>query len=462
MVVAAPRHVLQRPERVEAREQRGGQAAAVGVEPQRRRAGQDADAVVRPDGGVVRDALGVVPHPVLVHERGPGVGRDAEHEAVGRVGDPGQHALGQGAGLGVPVRTRQVVVGADAAGRDDDGARRDLLGPHHVAVRRRAAAAERQTGERLVGQHLGPHAGDAAVRGDELRDPPAEPQVEQAGVAGLLRGRHEGGDDAGAGAPGDVEARHGVTVLGPAVVVAHRVPAALGPLHQREPAHALAVQPRAQVARGELDEAPRPRVAVPVGALAAVGAGRELCRAQPVRPRQVGGVVHAHRALLRGADEEQAAERPPGLAAGRRLRLLVEQHHPAAGGGELRCRDEPRQAPTDDDDVSIHARSLAEPGRAGNDAETSTRCIPKRYRSGMTTQIAVRLPDELVAWVDQQVAEGKTRSRASAVERALRREVRRQLAERDAQIYAAMKPEEDELSDMVRWVEKNSSWDHLD
>ncbi len=80
----------------------------------------------------------------------------------------------------------------------------------------------------------------------------------------------------------------------------------------------------------------------------------------------------------------------------------------------------------------------------------------------MTTQIAVRLPDELVAWVDQQVAEGKTRSRASAVERALRREVRRQLAERDAQIYAAMKPEEDELSDMVRWVEKNSSWDHLD
>ncbi|MEU2202226.1 ribbon-helix-helix domain-containing protein [Isoptericola sp. NPDC019482] len=80
----------------------------------------------------------------------------------------------------------------------------------------------------------------------------------------------------------------------------------------------------------------------------------------------------------------------------------------------------------------------------------------------MTTQIAVRLPDELVAWVDQQVAEGKTRSRASAVERALRREVRRQLAERDAQIYAAMRPEDDELADMVRWVEKNSSWDHLD
>ncbi|MGF0117610.1 ribbon-helix-helix domain-containing protein [Promicromonospora sp. Marseille-Q5078] len=70
----------------------------------------------------------------------------------------------------------------------------------------------------------------------------------------------------------------------------------------------------------------------------------------------------------------------------------------------------------------------------------------------MTTQIAVRLPDELVAWVDQQVAEGKTRSRASAVERALRREVRRQLAERDAQIYAEMKPGDDELDEMLTWV----------
>jgi len=67
----------------------------------------------------------------------------------------------------------------------------------------------------------------------------------------------------------------------------------------------------------------------------------------------------------------------------------------------------------------------------------------------MTTQIAVRLPDELVAWVDQQVAEGKTRSRASAVERALRREVRRQLAERDAQIYAAM-PDDEELADWAK------------
>lgn len=79
----------------------------------------------------------------------------------------------------------------------------------------------------------------------------------------------------------------------------------------------------------------------------------------------------------------------------------------------------------------------------------------------MTTQIAVRLPDELVAWVDQQVAEGKTRSRASAVERALRREVRRQLAERDAQIYAEMKPGDDELDEMLTWV-NNRAMPELD
>jgi Arc/MetJ-type ribon-helix-helix transcriptional regulator len=69
----------------------------------------------------------------------------------------------------------------------------------------------------------------------------------------------------------------------------------------------------------------------------------------------------------------------------------------------------------------------------------------------MTTQITVRLPDELVTWVDQQVADGRTRSRASAVERALRHEVRKQLAERDADIYAAMAGRE-ELDDMLVWV----------
>jgi Arc/MetJ-type ribon-helix-helix transcriptional regulator len=54
----------------------------------------------------------------------------------------------------------------------------------------------------------------------------------------------------------------------------------------------------------------------------------------------------------------------------------------------------------------------------------------------MTTQIAVRLSDELVAYLDELVRSGVTPSRAAAVARALERERRRQIAERDAAILA--------------------------
>lgn len=54
----------------------------------------------------------------------------------------------------------------------------------------------------------------------------------------------------------------------------------------------------------------------------------------------------------------------------------------------------------------------------------------------MSTQIAVRLPDELVDFVDDQVGSGVERSRAAVVTRALERERRRALAARDAEILA--------------------------
>lgn len=54
----------------------------------------------------------------------------------------------------------------------------------------------------------------------------------------------------------------------------------------------------------------------------------------------------------------------------------------------------------------------------------------------MTTQIAVRLSDEVVRQIDDLVAQGQASSRASIVERALRRELRRLLAERDLEILA--------------------------
>lgn len=54
----------------------------------------------------------------------------------------------------------------------------------------------------------------------------------------------------------------------------------------------------------------------------------------------------------------------------------------------------------------------------------------------MSKQIAMRLPDEIVDFVDETVASGGARSRAAMVTRALERERRRIVAERDAQILA--------------------------
>ena len=61
------------------------------------------------------------------------------------------------------------------------------------------------------------------------------------------------------------------------------------------------------------------------------------------------------------------------------------------------------------------------------------RCIPERYRRRMSTQIAVRLSDELVAYVDQAVATGRVKSRAELVSRLIARDARRHRAEEDLQ-----------------------------
>ncbi|NMM24172.1 MAG: antitoxin [Phycicoccus sp.] len=55
----------------------------------------------------------------------------------------------------------------------------------------------------------------------------------------------------------------------------------------------------------------------------------------------------------------------------------------------------------------------------------------------MSTQIAVRLPDDLVVFIDDLVSHGDAASRAAVVSRALERERRRKVAERDAAILAS-------------------------
>ena len=69
----------------------------------------------------------------------------------------------------------------------------------------------------------------------------------------------------------------------------------------------------------------------------------------------------------------------------------------------------------------------------------------------MSTQITVRLPDALVAYVDGVVHSGRATSRASVVTTALERERRRTVAERDAAILAAdpANPDLDELAAFV-------------
>lgn len=69
----------------------------------------------------------------------------------------------------------------------------------------------------------------------------------------------------------------------------------------------------------------------------------------------------------------------------------------------------------------------------------------------MSRQIAVRLPDDLVDFIDQVVQSGQAASRAAVVARAVDRERRREIAERDAAILATAGPEP-EFDDLAEFV----------
>lgn len=69
----------------------------------------------------------------------------------------------------------------------------------------------------------------------------------------------------------------------------------------------------------------------------------------------------------------------------------------------------------------------------------------------MSKQIAIRLPDDLVAFLDRLVRDGQVSSRAVVVARALERERRREAAARDAAILAqaGADPDLDALAEYV-------------
>lgn len=70
----------------------------------------------------------------------------------------------------------------------------------------------------------------------------------------------------------------------------------------------------------------------------------------------------------------------------------------------------------------------------------------------MSVQIAVRLPESLVEAVDALVEAGEAKSRASVVERALRRELRKIEYAREAAMRAA-DPERFRDPELEAWVE---------
>jgi Arc/MetJ-type ribon-helix-helix transcriptional regulator len=69
----------------------------------------------------------------------------------------------------------------------------------------------------------------------------------------------------------------------------------------------------------------------------------------------------------------------------------------------------------------------------------------------MNTQIAVRLPDDVVKFVDHLVETGRGSSRATVIRRALERERRHEMAVQDAAIYARS-GEDSDMVDLVRYL----------
>jgi Arc/MetJ-type ribon-helix-helix transcriptional regulator len=74
----------------------------------------------------------------------------------------------------------------------------------------------------------------------------------------------------------------------------------------------------------------------------------------------------------------------------------------------------------------------------------------------MSTQIAVRLPEELVEFLDELVASGRFDSRAAVVTRELQRLQRRLIAEKDAELYRAH-GEDPELAGLAEWTARHTA-----
>ena len=81
----------------------------------------------------------------------------------------------------------------------------------------------------------------------------------------------------------------------------------------------------------------------------------------------------------------------------------------------------------------------------------------------MSVQMTIRVDDDLAAFVNQAAQAGGG-SRADVINRAIRREIRRRAAERDAQIYAASADPDLESDAYGVWAANNATqvWAEFD
>lgn len=78
--------------------------------------------------------------------------------------------------------------------------------------------------------------------------------------------------------------------------------------------------------------------------------------------------------------------------------------------------------------------------------------IPVRYRRAVKKQIAIRLPDEVVEFIDAEVRAQHAPSRAAFVQIALDRERRRLIAARDAELLARLSGDPDAFDGLASYA----------
>jgi hypothetical protein len=231
IIVAGVHDVAERAQRVEARIKRNRKAIATRVEPERGWAGQDANGVIGPDRGPVLDPLHVVPHAVAIDDGAASGLGDGQHAAVDVVGNAGDHELRRRAETLRPVAAHELVIGADAAGGDNDGLPLELERSDDFA---RALAAAFDVRRR---QDVALHAVNGRPRFGQRFDTVTEFESQKSLPLGFTHALDKRSEDSRPGAPGHVKARHRVAVADSVVA------AALSPADDRKETEAARVEP---------------------------------------------------------------------------------------------------------------------------------------------------------------------------------------------------------------------------